>query len=168
MRFQGLPDLGEPLVEALRFGVRLGDSQSPLSRELLGIALAHGRRLPDPLVHDRLRVRRLVALVVPVPAVTHEVDHHVAVELVAVHHGEPRRRKARLGIIGVHVDDRRIEALRQVARVVGRAAFAGVRREADLIVENEMDRAPGRVSREPRQVERFGHDTLSRERRVAV
>ena len=37
----------------------------------------------------------------------------------------PRRLDARLRVVGVHVDDGNLEALRQVARVQGAADFAG-------------------------------------------
>ena len=151
-------------------GRRLGRGgvHDALAGQLLGVALADGGGLADALVHQRLRVRRLVALVVTVAAIADDVDHDVAVELVAIHHGEPDGRQAGLGIVGVDVDDRRVEALGEVARVVGGAPFARVGGEADLVVADEMDRAAGRVALDAGQVERLGHDSLAGEGRVAV
>ena len=53
----------------------------------------------------------------------------------------------RLGIVGVDVDDRDVEALREVARVARRAALGGIGREADLVVRDQVQRAAGRVAR---------------------
>ena len=64
---------------------------------------------------ERLRVGGLVLFVVTEPPVTDEVDHDVVAELGAICESEPDRRERRLGIVGVHVDDRDVEALREVA-----------------------------------------------------
>src|SRR5437899_11520098 len=64
--------------------------------------------------------------------------------------------------------DRRIEALREIARVVGGAPLARVCGETDLIVEDDVDRAAGRVSPKPREVECLRHDPLAGEGGVAV
>ena len=100
----------------------------------------------DRLGHERLRVRRLVLLVVAEAAVADEVDDDVVPEALAERHREPRGRDGGLGIVGVHVDDRRVEALREVARVARRAALRGVGREADLVVRDQVQRAAGRVA----------------------
>ena len=89
-------------------------------------------------------------------------------EFLAVQHGEPDRAETGFRIIRIHVDDRRIEALGEIARVVGRPAFHRVGRESDLVVEKQMNRPARRVSLQPRQVERLGDDALARERGVAV
>ena len=104
----------------------------------------------------------------PVAPVAHQVDYDVAVEFVAIHHREPHGRETRLGIVGVHMHDRCIEALREIARVVGGAPLARVCGETDLIVEDDVDRAAGRVSPQPREVEGLCHDPLAGERGVAV
>ena len=51
-----------------------------LADELARINLAHALMFADALVHQRLRVARLVGLVVAVAAEAHQVDHHVLVE----------------------------------------------------------------------------------------
>ena len=87
--------------------------------------LAHRRVRGDLLVHQRLRERRLVALVVAVAAVADQVDEEVALEPRAVRERQPRRLDARYRIVGVDVDDRDLEAARQAARIrraVGLAA----------------------------------------------
>ena len=89
-------------------------------------------------------------------------------EFHAVHHREPHGREAGLRIVCVYVDDGRVEALREIARVIGRASFLGVGRESDLIVEDDVDRSAGRITVQPREIERLGDDALARERGVAV
>ena len=164
----GLLDGGEALIGSLRVGFGGARVHHAFARELRGVFLPHrGRRL-DPFVHHRLRVRGLVGLVVAVASVAYEVDHHVGMEFLAVHQGEPHRRQARFGIVGIDVDDRDIKALGEIAGVVGRAGFPRLSGETDLVIQNQMNRAAGCVALQPRQVERLGDDALSRERRVAV
>ena len=58
----------------------------------------------------------------PMPAVADEVDDDVVAEPRAIREREPDRRERRLRVVGVDVDDRHVEALREVARVARRAA----------------------------------------------
>jgi hypothetical protein len=122
----------------------------------------------DRLVHERLRVAGLVALVVAEAAVADEIDDEILPEALAVRHGEADRRDGGLGVVRVHVDDRDVEALGEVARIAGRARFDRVGREPDLVVRDEMERAAGRVAGEVLQVERLGDDALAGERGVPV
>ena len=107
--------LGFELVRLLLRNVAVGD-------ETLGELLARGRVIGDRGREERLRVRGLVLLVVAVPPVADEVDDDVVAEAATVREREPDRRERRLGIVRVDVDDRDVEALREVARVAGRAA----------------------------------------------
>ena len=66
----------------------------------------------------------LVLLVVAVAPVADEVDDDVVAEAAAEGHREPDRRDRGLGVVGVDVDDRHVEALGEVARVAGRAPVA--------------------------------------------
>src|SRR3954453_24158920 len=74
---------------------------------------------------QRLGVRGLVLLVVAVPPVADEVDDDVVAEAATVCERQPDRGERGLGIVGVDVDDRDVEALGEVARVTGRAAALG-------------------------------------------
>ena len=84
------------------------------------------------LIHLGLGEHRLIAFIVPIASVAHDVDDDVALpglppvgsQLTDAHHG--------LDIISIHVEDRGVEGLRYV-RAVGRAAaLLGVRRESHL------------------------------------
>ncbi len=150
IRLERLLDVGEPLVGLLRLRRRGGRRDDPLAGQLLGVALPHRGGLPDPLVHERLRVGRFVPLVVPPAPVAHDIDHHIAVESVAVHYGEPGGGETRFRVVGIHMDDRRVEPLGEVARVVRRAALARLGREPQLVVGDEVNRAARAVALEPR------------------
>ena len=136
--------------------------------QLLLVELAHARVGVDLLDHQRLRVGRFVLLVVPEPAVADEIDHDVLAEAAPVRHREPGGGDRRLGVVGVHVDDRAVEPLREVGRVARRAALARIGREPDLVVRDQVQRAAGRVAVEVVQVERLRDHALPGERRIAV
>ena len=96
---------------------------SPRHDELLGVELADASiRSLDLAVHQRLGERRLVPLVVAVPAVADHVDDDVLAERLA----EVERQLAdvddRLGVLAVDVEDRHLDHLGDVGAVAGRAA----------------------------------------------
>ena len=107
----------EPVVELVQrlLGLLQGDVAPP--HQCFGVELAHGPLRLDPLVHERLGVARVVALVVPVAAVADEVDHHVLVEGLPEPEGQPGGPQAGLGVVAVDVEDRRLDHLGHVGRV---------------------------------------------------
>ena len=123
-----------------------------VGEEALEVALAHGRALADALVHARLRERGLVALVVPVAPVAVEVDHDVAPERAAELHGQLDHLRDGLGILAVDVEDRDLQHLGDVGRVGGAAPLLGAGREAELVVDDDVERAPDLVACERRHV----------------
>ena len=78
-------------------------------------------------VHLRLRVGRLVGLVVAEAAVADQVDDDVVAELLAEGERQADGADARLHVVGVDVDDRRVVALGEVGRPPGRARVVRVR-----------------------------------------
>jgi hypothetical protein len=154
-------DLGADPLHVLLGHYPVGDESSDELRQ-------HGRVLRDQLRQQRLRVGRLVLLVVAEPPVSDQIDHGVVAEPLSKRHREPNRRDRRLGVVGVDVDDRNVEPLREVARVARRAPLLGVGREPDLVVRDHVQRPARRVAREALEVQCLGHDALGRERRVAV
>ena len=167
------------LVEAgtVILGQRLGvaASDGTLFLQALGIQRHGGRVLLDRLVHHRAGYRRLVGLVVTPAAVAADVDDDVLVELVAEVHRQARDEHHRLRIVAVHMEHRRFQHLGQVGAVARRARLAArlgldrVRRgEADLVVDDHMQRAAGAVALGVRQLQRLHDHALAGEGGVAV
>ncbi len=157
-----------PFLERLDHAIDLLAVDRAVRDEAARPLLAHRRVLVDPLVHARLRVGGLVALVVAVPAIADQVDHDVLAELRPVIHPELDRGEACLRVVGVHVEDGQAKPERQVAGVARRAALVGIGREAELVVGDDVERAARLVALEPAQIDRLRHHALADERRVAV
>ena len=142
--------------------------EDPFLHQSVSPDLPHRRMPADLLVHQRLRVRRLVALVVAVPAVPDEVDDDVFRKCHVEVDRQLDRGEARLGIIRVHVQDRKPEAQRDVARVAAGARVVRIGREPELVVGHDVNRAAVLVAGQPGQVEGLGYDSLPHERGVPV
>ena len=98
-----------------------------------------------------------------------DVDDDVLVELLPVVERELAAQDDRLGVVAVHVQHRRLDHLDDVGAVQRRARVARIGgREADLVVDDDVDRAAGVVAARLRQRQRLHHDALAGERRVAV
>ncbi len=129
---------------------------------------AHARVGLDRLVHQGLRVGRLVAFVVPVAAEADQVDDDVLVELLPVVESDLEHAVRGLRIVGVDVEDRDLVDLGHVGRVHGGAPLRGRRRESDLVVDDDVDRPARPVARQLGEIEDLGHHPLPGERRVPV
>jgi len=168
----GVAGLGEG---ALEFGVvvlerflRLLHRQVAATDEGLGVQLADAALLLDEAVHDRLRHRRVVALVVAAPAVAHQVDHDVLLELLAVGEREFTHAAHGLRVVAVDVEHRDLQALGHVRAVERGARVRGPRGEPDLVVDDDVDGAAGAVSPQLGEVQGLRHHALAGECRVAV
>ena len=120
------------------------------------------------LVHQRLGERRLVALVVAVPAVADHVDDDVLAERLAELERQLGDVDDRLGILAVDVEDRHLDHLGDVGAVARRAGVAGRGGEADLVVDDDVDRAAGACSRAAATGSASRPPALAGEGRVAV
>ena len=136
--------------------------------ERLDVQLAHAAVVGDRPVHQRLGVARVVALVVPVAAIAPHVDDDVLVEPLAVLEGELGDPGTRLGVVAVDVEDRRLHRLGDVAAVQRRPGELGRRREPDLVVDDQVDRAADAIAGDVAHRQRLGDDSLAGERRVTV
>jgi hypothetical protein len=84
-------------------------------------------------------------------AVADEVDDDVLLERLAELEGHPRHADARLGVVAVDVEDRRLDHPRHVGAVDRRARRRGRGREADLVVDDDVDGAAGAVAAQLRK-----------------
>src|SRR5206468_4870427 len=163
---------GEFLLEM--FDILLGGVVDPslihhlLTDQALAIDLADRRVLLDRRIHQRLGEARLVALVVAEAAIAPHVDHKITAEGLAELGRELAAESDRLGVIAVDVEDRRLNALRDVRRIWRRPAELRAGRKPNLVVDDEMDRSAGAVAREAREAQAFPDDSLSGEGGVAV
>src|SRR6201999_767548 len=74
----------------------------------------------------------------------------------------------RFGVVPVDMKDRCLSDLGRVGRVDRAAAKLGRRRKADLVIDDNMDRAAGAITRQIGELKRFHYNTLTRKRRVTV
>ncbi len=125
--------------------------------------------LRDGLVHQRLGDGRLIRFVMPMAAIADQVDHHVLAEGHAEFERQPRDEHDRLGIISIHVEDRRLHHLRHVG---GIGCGAGVHRigggETNLVVDDDVHRAADREAAGLRHVEGLHHHALAGEGGIAM
>ena len=122
----------------------------------------------DRLVHQRLGERRLVRFVVAVAAVADDVQHDVAAELHAVLGRHPGAEYHRLRVVAVDVQDRRLDRFRDVGAVQPGVGMRRDRGEADLVVDDQVDRPAGAVADQLAHRQRLIHQPLTGKRRVAV
>ena len=104
----------------------------------------------------------------PVAPVADHVDDDVFVERLTEAEREARRPGAGLGVVTVDVEDRRLHHLGDVGRVHGAAGSLGRGGEAELVVDDDVDRAARAVARESGEVERLGDHALSSECSISV
>ena len=122
----------------------------------------------DLLVEGGLGEGGFVGLVVAVFAVAIHVYHGVALEEAAELEGEGGDEADGLGIVAIHVEDGGLDHLGYVGAVARGARILRQGGEADLVIDDEMERAAGAIAGELGEVERLGHDALAGEGGVAV
>ena len=138
------------------------------SHEGGGVDAAGGVQRVDEPVHERLGHRGVVALVVAAPPVADEVDDDVLVEGASVLVGVAGGAGHRLGVVGVDVEDRHLQALGQVGGVDGGAGRGRAGGEADLVVDDDVDGAAGAVGGQLAHVEGLVDHALAGEGGVTV
>ena len=97
-----------------------------------------------------------------------EVDDDVLREGLTELEGELRDANHGLGILAVHVEDWGLNRPSDVGRVDRGSAVLRARREADLVVHDDMDAAAGTVALNLRHLEGLGDDALPGKGCIAV
>ena len=146
----------------------VGVGDDALADQLLAVDFQRRRMRADLLVHQRLGERRLVAFVVAEAPVAEHVDDDRPLEFLPVLGRDLGREHHRFRIVAVDVEDQRLDHLGDVGRIGRGARIARIGREADLVVDDEVDRAAGAVAFQIRQPETFRHHALAGEGGVAV
>ena len=101
-------------------------------------------------------------------SVANDVHHDVPLELLAKLKRQLGTKTNRLGIVAIHVKNRRLDHLCHIRAVLCASRVRRQRGESDLIVRHDMDRPAHAITLELRHVQHFRDDSLPRERRVAV
>ena len=161
-------DLLELLLEVAQRVLGVFERDVAAADQRLGVELSDAALAVDDVVHQRLRERRVVGLVVAAPAVADHVDDDVLLELAPVLDRELGHPHAGLGVVAVHVEDRRRDHAGDVGAVQARARRRRRRGEADLVVHDDVHGAAGAVAAQLREVQRLGDHALTGERRVTV
>ena len=164
-----MPSLIHGVAEALDLLVTISGRHQPLRGQLVGIQLACARVLGNLLVHQRLRERRCVLFVVAQTAEANDVDHHVLGELLAELQRNLGREDHRIRVVAVHVQHRRLDHLDHIRTIGGRALVARIGGgEADLVVDDDVDRAESAVAARLGQVQGLHDHALAGEGGIAV
>ncbi|QTK80393.1 hypothetical protein AT6N2_C2847 [Agrobacterium tumefaciens] len=136
--------------------------------QAVGIDARDGLVAADDLVHLRLRERRLVAFVVAEAAVAEHVHDHRLVELHAVFGGNLGRIGHSFRIVTVDVEDRRFDHLGNVGWIGRRTGEGRVRREADLVVDDEVHGSGHAVTAQTGKTENLSNHALTRKSGIAM
>ena len=149
--------------------VRVAGLDGALGKQPLRIDRPRGGMRVDRRVHERLRLHRLLGLVVAAAAIANEVDDGILLELHPVIHGDLGDEHHRLRIVRVHMEDGRPHHLGHFGAVFrGAGVIHPMRGEADLVVDDDVQRAAGVEAARLRHLERLHHHALARKRGVAV
>ena len=104
----------------------------------------------------------------PVLAIAIHVDDDVGLEFLPILDRQHRRENDRHGIVSIDVEYRRLDHSRNIRTVTGGPRFVRSRRKANLIVHDDVKRASRPIARQLRKIQYFGHQSLSREGRIAM
>ena len=138
----------QPIARALGDLLRGFRGDHAVAPAAVEIGAADRPALADRAIQQRLRERRLVALVVAAAAVADTCRSPRRAESCAEIDGQIDHLRHRFRIFAVDVEDRDLQHLRDVGGVEARSPFAGRRREADLVVDDDVQRAADGVASE--------------------
>ena len=159
----------EPIAVVRRHPLRLWLIDQRHRLQPSGIEHPGRGMLTDVLVHQRLGCRRLIRLIVAMAPIADQVDHHVPMEPHSVLERQPGHEHHRLRIIGIHVEDRRLHHLRHIRAILGGTGIARVAgREADLVVDDDVDRAPDPEPPGLGHIEHLHHHALTGKGGIAM
>ena len=122
----------------------------------------------DFFIHQRLGEARFVAFVMPEATIAPHVDDDRFLELLTEFGRHARREDDRLRIVAIDVEDRRLDHFRDIGGIGRRARETRIGGEADLVIDDEMQRTAGAMSLEAGEAETFRNHALTRKSRVAM
>ena len=142
--------------------IRFAFFEHALRGQFFSVQSARARMFADGFVHQRLGQCRRVLLVVAEFTETHDVNHHVFFEALAVIQGQLSCPNHHFRIVTVHVQHRRFDHFHHVRAVQSRTFVARIRGgEANLVVNHNMKRAACAVAARLCQIQGFHHHALT-------
>src|SRR2546425_3199180 len=148
--------------------VSLLTSDTSQFQQVLQITLTYRLPLLDCAVHDRLREKRFISLVVAEPAITPHVDDDVAFERSAKIHRKPDDLCDRFRIFAIHVEDRNLKHLCDVACIHARFELRRRSGETNLVIHNDVKRSTNGIPIELAQIQSFLNNAFAYECGVTV
>ena len=157
------------IAEFLDHRIRLLGPEYALRDQSVGVKLARTRMLRNFLVHQRLRDKGLILLVMAELPEAHHVDDDVFFELRAVIERELCDKLHRLRIVAVDMKYRRLNHFGHIGAIRGRPRIARIRGgEPDLVVNDDVHGAAGSVAARIGKVQRFHDHALPRKSGIAM
>ena len=102
----------------------------------------------------------LVSLIMPVTAITHDIDDDITSKALTEIESKFGDVKHIHGRVAIHMEDGRLDHLRDVGAVDGRAGILRSGREPDLVIYDDVDRAAGAVAEKLGKIECLGDTPL--------
>ena len=152
-----------PLIHSLQ-----GLFRNALVNQLLTVDVSDRVHVLDDSVHQGLRVRWLIKLVVAHLAVANKVNDNITAELLAVLRSNAECVGDIVHRVRVNVENRSADGRGDFGAVSARTRAVRGRCEADLIVDDNMDGASDFIILKPLHLQALVHDTLSSDRSITV
>mmetsp|Transcript_4401 Transcript_4401/g.7749 ORF Transcript_4401/g.7749 Transcript_4401/m.7749 type:complete len:257 (+) Transcript_4401:1244-2014(+) len=173
LRSQGrIRGFGELLFVGLHYKVLNLSNMSVVAQALFyalfRVFVQHIRSTLDNIVHMRLGERRLVHFVVPVTAVSYNVNNDIAKISLTVLCSNFEYVGYSFRIVSVNMEDGTLKCTSKICAVQRGAAHVGISSEANLVVHNHVNAPACFILRQGTHVHCFINDTLSTESSISV
>lgn len=122
----------------------------------------------DGFVKLGLGKHGLIQLIVSKASIANHINDHISAPLVPPLDGSFQSFTHSHGIVTIDMEYRTVECFAEIGRVGRGSTVDGVGREADLIIDNDMDGSPNVEVVDASHLHRFVDDALSGEGGVSV
>src|SRR5260221_9355541 len=122
----------------------------------------------DGAVHARLGKTWLISLIVTMTAITEHVDNNIVLEGLAILQRQHGYTRYCFRIFSVYMKNRRLHRLRHIRRIGTSISVFRISREANLIIDDNVNSSTRRISAQMRHIEGFGDNSLSGKRGIAM
>ena len=138
------------------------------SNQRLHIQLADTTFFGDRFIHQWLRVTRVITLVVTVASVAHHVDDDILMKALSVFPCQTRNSYACLWVIAIHMKNWCLHCFGDITAIQRRTSELWRGGKANLVVDNQVNRATNAITIDVAHAETFGNDSLTSKSSVTV